>query len=141
MKPRRSSQRLTLFLTLLVATGTIAGCSCEIRLQQLHRHCPDCITEAQLTDTLFLQPTQHDTTLILSPTLHDTFFVETERVSLQIIRHTDTLTTTLHTKPDTVVFTRTLTVPAPHRPPTSSIIALAAIFGIMLAAIIKLLKS
>ena len=66
-------------------------------------------TEVQLIDTVYLPKVTVDTVAITLPV--DTIFIETERVSARVIRSYDTIKVDVECKADTVIVTKTVTLP------------------------------
>ena len=66
-------------------------------------------------------------------TIPDTFYIEKEKVSVRIIRHTDTLFATVEQNPDTVYIEQVVNVPVPQ--PTNGNgkvwARVAALFGLL----------
>lgn len=66
-------------------------------------------TKVFITDTIVLKEVKLDTVAITLPV--DTIFIENERVSAKVIRSFDTIKVEANCKADTVVVTKTITLP------------------------------
>ncbi len=127
---------------LLLSAVLLSGCSCPQRLARLQERCPQCFDTATVSDTLVLHQVDTDTAFVFSPYVErDTFYVENERVSLRLVRHVDTLQTILTAKPDTVIRTVSVPVPAPPcKNHTPQIIAAAVVIAVMLATVLRAIR-
>lgn len=105
---------------ILQAIVLLSACSCEKRMAHLERRCPQCFEKVVLTDTVATASTRIDTIFVTKNTV-DTFRIEHNRVELEIIKQVDTLYTTLHLKPDTIIRTLTLSVPTDPKPKASAL--------------------
>ena len=105
---------------ILQAIVLLSACSCEKRMAHLERLCPQCFEKVVLTDTVATASTRIDTFFVTKNTV-DTFRIEHNRVELEIIKQVDTLYTTLHLKPDTIIRTLTLSVPTDPKPKASAL--------------------
>ena len=105
---------------ILQAIVLLSACSCEKRMAHLERRCPQCFEKVVLTDTVATPSTRIDTIFVTKNTV-DTFRIEHNRVELEIIKQVDTLYTTLHLKPDTIIRTLTLSVPTDPKPKASAL--------------------
>ena len=120
-----------IFLCLL-----LAGCStqrrCERRLAFVERHCPDCFTTVTVRDTIIREGWKHDTAFIIGlDTIPDTFYIEKEKVSVRIVRHTDTLFCTVENNPDTVYIEQVVNVPQLPKSNGKVWARVAALFGLL----------
>ena len=105
---------------ILQAIVLLSACSCEKRMAHLERHCPECFQKVTFSDTVATSSTRIDTIFVTKNTV-DTFRIEHNRVELEIIKQVDTLYTTLHLKPDTIIRTLTLSVPTNPKPKASAL--------------------
>ena len=107
-------------MILIPALLLLFSCSCEKRMAHLERRYPQCFEKMVLTDTVATPSTRIDTIFVTKNTV-DTFRIEHNRVELEIIKQVDTLYTTLHLKPDTIIRTLTLSVPTNPKPKASAL--------------------
>lgn len=100
--------------------------------------------EVQLTDTVYLEKIKVDTVQVTLPV--DTVVIETERVRARVIRSFDTIQLDAECKTDTVIVTRSVTVPTKVKvvkevprwlAPAAAVATLAALF----LAVLVLAKS
>lgn len=105
---------------ILQAIVLLSACSCEKRMAHLERHCPECFQKVTFSDTV-ATPSQRIDTVFVTKNTVDTFRIEHNRVELEIIKQVDTLYTTLHLKPDTIIRTLTLSVPTNPKPKASAL--------------------
>jgi len=66
-------------------------------------------TQVLLTDTIYVPEVKVDTVKVTLPV--DTIVIETERVSARVIRSYDTIKVDVECKADTVIVTKTVTLP------------------------------
>lgn len=97
-----------------------SGCSCNYHVRRVQNRCPDYLQ----SDTVYeVRPAvQYDTVFFLSPDtgtstgsapVVDTFFIEKERVRVQLVRVHDTIFANVELPPDTVATVRTVTIAPP----------------------------
>ena len=100
--------------------------------------------EVQLTDTVYLETVKVDTVQVTLPV--DTVVIETERVRARVIRSFDTIQLDAECKTDTVIVTRSVSVPTKVKvvkevprwlAPAAAVATLAALF----LAVLVLVKS
>ena len=98
----------------------LSSCSCNYHVRRVQNRCPDYLQ----TDTVYeVRPAvQYDTAFVFSSDtgtstgstpVVDTFFIEKERVRVQLVRVHDTLLANVELPPDTITTVRTVTVAPP----------------------------
>lgn len=121
MAKRNTLKTKSKILTLAaITTVLLASCSCNWHLKQIQKRCPDYLQ----SDTVYeVRPAvQYDTAFVFSSDtgtstgsapVVDTFFIEKERVRVQLVRVHDTLLANVELPPDTVATVQTVTVAPP----------------------------